>query len=178
MPVCAGGTFTDVYTEVVADGERPDSVASLAATDALRAGKVSSRVMKLLSVNPGVYPDAPREAIRRTLEEVPLRSAWPDAALPLRSLDSFLCHQVTGIAHPIDKPVDTKRIEWIRMGTTVATNALLERKGERTALVTTKGFRDLLHIGNQSRPQVRDAAVRMLLLDAELMSGSGGPARL
>ena len=42
------------------------------------------------------------------------------------------------------------------MGTTVATNALLERKGERIALVVTKGFKDLLHIGNQSRPSIFD----------------------
>jgi len=42
------------------------------------------------------------------------------------------------------------------MGTTVATNALLERKGEKMALVITKGFRDLLYIGNQSRPRIFD----------------------
>ena len=42
------------------------------------------------------------------------------------------------------------------MGTTVATNALLEREGERTALVVTRGFRDLLHIGNQARPRIFD----------------------
>ena len=42
------------------------------------------------------------------------------------------------------------------MGTTVATNALLERKGERMALAITKGFKDLLHIGNQSRPNLFD----------------------
>lgn len=40
------------------------------------------------------------------------------------------------------------------MGTTVATNALLERKGERMALVTNKGFRDILLIGNQARPSI------------------------
>nr|CAD2204253.1 unnamed protein product [Meloidogyne enterolobii] len=39
------------------------------------------------------------------------------------------------------------------MGTTVATNALLERKGEPMALLITKGFKDLLYIGNQSRPK-------------------------
>ena len=39
----------------------------------------------------------------------------------------------------------------------VATNALLERKGERCALAVTRGFRDLLHIGNQVRPRVEDA---------------------
>lgn len=39
------------------------------------------------------------------------------------------------------------------MGTTVATNALLERKGARSALIITKGFRDLLRIGNQARPK-------------------------
>ncbi len=48
---------------------------------------------------------------------------------------------------PRGAKVPTTDIECIRMGTTVATNALLERKGERTALVITKGFRDLLHIG-------------------------------
>ena len=42
------------------------------------------------------------------------------------------------------------------MGTTIATNALLERKGERIALVITKGFKDVLHIGNQSRPNLFD----------------------
>jgi 5-oxoprolinase (ATP-hydrolysing) len=42
------------------------------------------------------------------------------------------------------------------MGTTVATNALLERNGERMALLITKGFRDLLHIGNQARPKIFD----------------------
>lgn len=42
------------------------------------------------------------------------------------------------------------------MGTTIATNALLERKGEAFALVITKGFRDLLYIGNQSRPDLFD----------------------
>lgn len=58
---------------------------------------------------------------------------------------------VTGVPHPRDKPLDTSRIDCIRMGTTVATNALLERKGEPCALVITKGFRDLLFIGNQVR---------------------------
>jgi len=46
------------------------------------------------------------------------------------------------------------------MGTTVATNALLERKGEHFALAITSGFRDLLHIGNQSRPNIFDLEVR------------------
>ena len=57
---------------------------------------------------------------------------------------------------PKDKPVDPHHIEWIRMGTTVATNSLLERNGERIALLVTKGFKDLLHIGNQARPNIFD----------------------
>lgn len=57
---------------------------------------------------------------------------------------------------PADKPIDPEYIEWIRMGTTVATNALLERKGERMALAITEGFHDLLHIGNQTRPNIFD----------------------
>lgn len=46
------------------------------------------------------------------------------------------------------------------MGTTVATNALLERAGERSALVVTAGLPDLLHIGNQSRPNIFDLQIR------------------
>ena len=46
------------------------------------------------------------------------------------------------------------RVGAVKMGTTVATNALLERKGERTLLVTTKGFRDALRIGYQARPKI------------------------
>ncbi|TSD95714.1 5-oxoprolinase [Skermania sp. ID1734] len=55
-----------------------------------------------------------------------------------------------------DDPVPADRIESVRMGTTVATNALLERKGERTALVITKGFADALRIGYQNRPRIFD----------------------
>ena len=55
---------------------------------------------------------------------------------------------------------DTGLIQWIRMGTTVATNALLERKGERMALVVTKGFKDVLFTGNQARPSLFDLEIR------------------
>ena len=95
-----------------------------------------TRITKLLSVDPANYPDAPREGIRRILEEE------------------------TGIPHPRDAPLDTSRIAGVRMGTTVATNALLERAGERCVLAITAGFRDLLHIGNQARPAIFDLAVR------------------
>ena len=54
----------------------------------------------------------------------------------------------------------TERIREIRMGTTVATNALLERTGERCALLITRGFRDLLHIGTQSRPRIFDLQIQ------------------
>lgn len=55
-----------------------------------------------------------------------------------------------------DGLIDPQNIEWIRMGTTVATNALLEGKGDRFCLVITKGFKDLLFIGNQSRSNLFD----------------------
>ena len=54
----------------------------------------------------------------------------------------------------------TKHPDYIRLSTTVATNALLERKGHRHALLITKGFRDLLLIGNQSRPRIFDLNIR------------------
>ena len=51
-------------------------------------------------------------------------------------------------------------IDYIRLSTTVATNALLERKGKKHALIITKGFKDLLLIGNQSRPRIFDLNIR------------------
>src|SRR5690606_26527001 len=51
-------------------------------------------------------------------------------------------------------PIPAEAIEAVKMGTTVATNALLERKGERTALVITKGFADALRIAYQNRPKL------------------------
>ncbi|WP_236796944.1 hydantoinase B/oxoprolinase family protein [Amycolatopsis sp. GM8] len=57
---------------------------------------------------------------------------------------------------PAGEPVPAEQVEAVRMGTTVATNALLERKGERTLLVVTKGFRDALRIAYQNRPRIFD----------------------
>ncbi|GAB6023455.1 hypothetical protein CHUAL_008235 [Chamberlinius hualienensis] len=91
-------------------------------------------ISKLLSEDPQNYQDAPTEGIRRILQQV--------------------------IGVQMGFPLPTEHIEWIRMGTTVATNALLERKGERMALVITKGFPHLLHIGNQSRPKLFDLSVQ------------------
>lgn len=50
--------------------------------------------------------------------------------------------------------------DYIRLSTTVATNALLERKGHKHALLITKGFKDLLLIGNQARPKIFDLNIR------------------
>ena len=52
------------------------------------------------------------------------------------------------------EPIPRGEIGAVKMGTTVATNALLERKGERTLLLITKGFRDALRIGYQARPKI------------------------
>lgn len=128
-----GGTFTDVFARL------PDG---------------RERVLKLLSRDPQNYKDAPTEGIRRVLEEVILMilySFWRH-----RIQLEPMYHQETGQVFPRDQPVDTSLIGWIRMGTTVATNALLEREGERTALLVTRGFRDLLHIGTQARPKLFD----------------------
>jgi 5-oxoprolinase (ATP-hydrolysing) len=65
---------------------------------------------------------------------------------------------VAGIRHLLGladgEPVTLDRVASVRMGTTVATNALLERKGEPTLLVTTRGFRDALRIAYQNRPRL------------------------
>ncbi|RDW77634.1 hypothetical protein BP6252_05687 [Coleophoma cylindrospora] len=93
-------------------------------------------VFKLLSVDPSNYADATIEGIRRVL-----------------------CH-AQGVEIPRGVPLDTRDVEVIRMGTTVATNALLERKGSKCALLITKGFEDLMAIGNQSRPHLFDLNIR------------------
>ncbi len=79
---------------------------------------------KLLSENPRRYGDAAIEGIRQLLHT------------------------------PQDEPLPVEQIESVKMGTTVATNALLEREGEPTVLVTTKGFADALRIGYQARPDL------------------------
>src|SRR5580693_7747074 len=79
---------------------------------------------KLLSENPEAYRDAAVQGIRDLLGLKP------------------------------GEPIPAGRIGAVKMGTTVATNALLERKGERTLLVTTRGFRDALEIGYQARPKI------------------------
>ncbi len=55
---------------------------------------------------------------------------------------------------PANTPIPAERVAEVRMGTTVATNALLERKGERVVLVTTRGLKDQLRIGYQNRPKL------------------------
>ncbi|RDW93933.1 uncharacterized protein DSM5745_01255 [Aspergillus mulundensis] len=101
-------------------------------------GKDQEIVLKVLSQCPDEYDDAPTECIRQILEIA------------------------TNTKIPRGTPLDLDSVESIRMGTTVATNALLERKGERTALLITKGFRDLLEIGNQARPHIFDLSVRRM----------------
>ncbi|MEU7636689.1 hydantoinase B/oxoprolinase family protein [Streptomyces sp. NPDC039016] len=58
-----------------------------------------------------------------------------------------------------DEPVPAERVSVVRMGTTVATNALLERTGEPTVLLTTEGFRDALRIAYQNRPRIFDRRI-------------------
>ncbi|MDO9507512.1 hydantoinase B/oxoprolinase family protein [Hydrogenophaga sp.] len=70
---------------------------------------------------------------------------------------------VAGIRHLLGlqsgEPVTPEQVECVKMGTTVATNALLERKGEPTLLVTTRGFRDALRIAYQNRPRLFDRCI-------------------
>ncbi|HER26900.1 MAG TPA: 5-oxoprolinase, partial [Rhodospirillales bacterium] len=86
---------------------------------------------KLLSENPERYEDSALEGIRQLL-----------------GIDS-------------GDVIPTDRIEAVKMGTTVATNALLERKGEPTVLVISRGFKDALRIGYQNRPKLFDLHIRL-----------------
>ncbi|WP_417589340.1 hydantoinase B/oxoprolinase family protein [Pararhodobacter oceanensis] len=83
----------------------------------------------------------------------------PDGALvPLKLLsdnpDVYADAAIEGIRRLLGGAIDPSRIGVVKMGTTVATNALLERKGDRVALVTTKGFRDALRLAYQARPEI------------------------
>ncbi|HET7795084.1 MAG TPA: hydantoinase/oxoprolinase family protein, partial [Rhizobacter sp.] len=89
----------------------------------------------------------------------------PDGSLVTHKLlsenpEQYRDAAVAGIRHLLglkaDEPILPTVVECVKMGTTVATNALLERKGERTLLVTTQGFRDALRIGYQERPRLFD----------------------
>jgi 5-oxoprolinase (ATP-hydrolysing) len=86
---------------------------------------------KLLSENPDQYRDAALAGIR----------------------------DLMGLAR--EAPIPAEDIDCIKMGTTVATNALLERTGDRTLLVVTRGFRDALRIGYQTRPDLFALEVRL-----------------
>ncbi len=99
---------------------------------------------KLLSENPGRYKDAAIAGIR----------------------------QVLGLAEGV--PIPAGLVDQVKMGTTVATNALLERKGERTLLVVNRGFADLLRIGNQARPRLFDLEVVLPTLLYERVAEVGG----
>src|SRR5579862_5860180 len=87
----------------------------------------------------------------------------PDGALVTHKLlsenpEAYRDAAVHGIRHLLGlapgAPIRSEQISAVKMGTTVATNALLERKGERTLLLITKGFRDALRIGYQARPKI------------------------
>src|SRR5258706_6032364 len=84
----------------------------------------------------------------------------PDGRLLTRKLLSENAERYADAAIPgigeILSGKNDKTIECVKMGTTVATNALLERKGERTALFITRGFRDALRIAYQNRPRLFD----------------------
>ncbi|MHC8492361.1 hydantoinase B/oxoprolinase family protein [Thalassospira sp. SM2505] len=86
---------------------------------------------KLLSENPERYRDAAIQGIRELLEV------------------------------SAGEKIPAEKIEAVKMGTTVATNALLERKGDRTVLVTTKGFRDALRLAYQNRPRLFDRNIKL-----------------
>src|SRR5213593_5118888 len=87
----------------------------------------------------------------------------PDGALVAHKLlsenpEAYRDAAVAGIRHLLGlkrgEPIPAGTIGAVKMGTTVATNALLERKGERTLLVVSKGFRDALRIAYQNRPKI------------------------
>ncbi|MBD0261486.1 MAG: hydantoinase/oxoprolinase family protein, partial [Tolypothrix sp. Co-bin9] len=120
-----GGTFTDIVAVT-----NNQAIADRLSTHPERflivplANQQWVIVYKLLSENPEQYQDAAIQGIR----------------------------DIIGLSG--NELIPTETIEVVKMGTTVATNALLERKGDRLALIITKGFKDALRIGYQNRPNI------------------------
>src|SRR5436190_9728363 len=92
----------------------------------------------------------------------------PDGSLATHKLlsenpEQYRDAAVAGIRHLLGikpgEPITPDVVDCVKMGTTVATNALLERKGEPTLLVTTRGFRDALRIAYQNRPRLFDRRI-------------------
>ncbi len=79
---------------------------------------------------------------------------------PRRYADAAVAGILSALGLPLDALVPNDLIDHIKMGTTVATNALLERKGVPTLLIVNAGFADLLEIGHQARPRLFDLAIR------------------
>ena len=96
-----------------------------------RAPDGTLHTLKLLSENPEHYRDAAVEGIRRLLGLKP------------------------------GEAITAALVDCVKMGTTVATNALLERRGDRTLLVTTRGFRDALRIATQARPKLFERHIQL-----------------
>jgi 5-oxoprolinase (ATP-hydrolysing) len=119
-----GGTFTDI----VAVTNNQTIINRLANQERFLIVSLPNQewiiVYKLLSENPEQYEDAVIQGIR----------------------------DIIGLT--INEPIPYRTIEVVKMGTTVATNALLERHGDRVVLIITKGFKDALRIGYQNRPNI------------------------
>jgi 5-oxoprolinase (ATP-hydrolysing) len=120
-----GGTFTDLVA-VTDDAGMINRLSTLPERFQITSLADESWIIiyKLLSEQPEQYQDAVIQGIR----------------------------DILGLSS--DQPIPSGTVEVVKMGTTVATNALLERKGERTLLLITEGFRDALSIGYQNRPNI------------------------
>lgn len=93
---------------------------------------------------------------------------------PDRYRDAALAGIRTVLGLELDAPIPPGLVEAVKMGTTVATNALLERKGERTLLVVNRGFADALRIGNQARPRLFDLEITLPTMLYEEVVEIGG----
>jgi len=104
----------------------------------------------------GTFTDLVARAPDGRLSTHKLLSENPD-----RYRDAAIAGIKTVLGLALDQPIPAGLVDQVKMGTTVATNALLERKGERTLLVVNQGFADLLRIGNQARPRLFDLHVTL-----------------
>jgi 5-oxoprolinase (ATP-hydrolysing) len=176
----------------IAKSARACLINALKADDGLN--RDIGELARLLRVLSGMYDQAARarpplavlDRPRRHLHRHRRQTPRPDGGLVTHKLlsdnpEQYRDAAVAGIRHLLGLPgraITPEQVECVKMGTTVATNALLERKGEPTLLVTTRGFRDALRIAYQNRPRLFDRHIVLPeLLYSERDRGRGARRR-
>ncbi len=184
LGVDVGGTFTDAVL-VAADGTV--FTAKAPSTPEAQEQGVMAAIEAVLETSFS-RPSRARGADRSEDPALPSDAAFPSEQRTFRSGAAFPSEQRTlrpGAAFPSEDPAARAQVQRFAHGMTVATNALLEGQGARTALIATDGFTDVVELGRQARPSLyrlcevgpQPLAPPELRFGAPERTGPGGPLR-